>query len=416
MRFVPNNLAIFAIGLLTVVISFGCNADPNCRREIALMRSEILDLEDQNALLRSRYENAATELSTYTGQPVDLTGLGPTGNFQSVVIEDFASGTNEIIPGEIYSDPYVDRYATPDAAYAAPDGIIIEDFPATAAPEMSPTDAAPLPSPTPATRQPRLDPSNLPMAKPPAINPANQLPLPESLRDNQGRTKGPSGFYNARFARSGISGPMATEIAIHRTATRGHSVDNVPGDEGLSLLIQPKSSRGQIIMESGELTVSLINPKAIPGEQRIGRWKFLPEETELFFVNDELASHGILLNLPWSLNTPTHPKLVVHARLTTVDGRVLQTSKEVRIRPPSSNYSPEDPAVVAWTQQDWRWQSAGEADNPSDFELVSNGENSVGGDDIWRQTSQSPQRKRVKATPASSSRTGPPKPGWRPVR
>ena len=41
--------------LLTILcaLALGCNSDPNCRRETALLRSEILDLEDKYYLLKS---------------------------------------------------------------------------------------------------------------------------------------------------------------------------------------------------------------------------------------------------------------------------------------------------------------------------------------------------------------------------
>ena len=52
MRKVAFQNVAFLILLVSVVT--GCRIDPNAEREIALLRSEILDLEDQYYTLRSR--------------------------------------------------------------------------------------------------------------------------------------------------------------------------------------------------------------------------------------------------------------------------------------------------------------------------------------------------------------------------
>ena len=436
MRFVSSNLAIIAIGLLAVVICIGCNADPNCRREIALLRSEILDLEDQNAILRSRYQGAATELSTHTGQPVDMTGLGGHGSYDSVVIEDVAPGTviYDSYPGEVIiseepvgSSRYIESIETVDgqATQSIPQGTTGNSPTLAPAQKVAPSDSG-------------SGPTNLPRALPtrePQENPASKLPLPETLRDNQGRNdiQGANRLAFGLIKNGRASHMTATEIVINRSATHGYSVDEKVGDEGLNLLIQPKSSNGQIVLQGGELAVSIINPKAPPGQQRIGRWKFLPSETELFFVNDELASHGILLHLPWALATPSHSKLVIHARLTTLDGRILQTSREVRIRPPADDYSPDDPDVLAWTQNDWRWggtfeSKSGVEDQSQSFDLAfedpSQDSKSQSMDD-WRESNSRARnsetsgrgfrRRNIPASPASI-RKSIPAPKWRPIR
>ena len=139
--------------------------------------------------------------------------------------------------------------------------------------------------------------------------------------------------------------------------TGGQDVNDSPGDEGLNLLLQTKDASGQIVLQAGELTVSLIDPKQ---RQRIGFWRFLPGETELFFVDEQKDTDGILLHLPWDESAPQRARLLVHAQFVTADGRILTTSSDVLIEPPTEEYSPEDPTVINWTQRDARWGDTGD--------------------------------------------------------
>lgn len=491
--FFPNSTALSCALIAISLVSIGCNSDPSARREIGLLRAEIIDLEDNYALLKSKYEQKAGQLSSYTGEPVDMTGI-PTNMYpQEVYIEDqgidgtlyqgqpsnpsgmiFSRGriyrnpvpntvyeTGTIVPGSIIYQQDNIVYPEGSTIYSGQmnsSGEVIENFGTS----DTITPASPLNQPitTPQGTIPRSNPRSTPTT-PPSGNTA-PLPLPENLfpRDNQGRInsrnplqlqlEGPSATQTGNSNNHSIANRDGdiTEIVIHRSGTRGHSVDSIAGDEGISLLIQPKGSRGEILLQRGELTVSIIDPKEASENKRIGLWKFLPEETELFFVNDEIASHGILLHLPWDQATPTRPKLILHVRFVTDDGRVLQTSSDIRIKPPLSDYSPEDPRIVEWTQQDWRWQSdSGQVETNDRSSSIATSEDyqgsqafelefgesagSNGVDSRWQQASgksgnsssvdDSGFRRRIRATPASTRNSGAKsqqedEPQWRPVR
>ena len=83
------------IGLCLVTI--GCNADPRSRRETALLRAEILDLEDKYYLLKSERDLAVAELSTFQG-----------GFSEGEIIYESAAGT------PIYSE-FESNIVTPPA-------------------------------------------------------------------------------------------------------------------------------------------------------------------------------------------------------------------------------------------------------------------------------------------------------------
>ena len=129
--------------------------------------------------------------------------------------------------------------------------------------------------------------------------------------------------------RNAVNQGLPTEIIINRSMTSGQDVNDSPGDDGLNLLLQTKDANGQIVLQGGELTVSLIDPKQ---RQRVGFWRFLAGETELFFVDKNENTDGILLHLPWDESVTRRARLLVHVSFVTPDGRtcLLYTSPSPR--------------------------------------------------------------------------------------
>jgi hypothetical protein len=325
------------IGLCLVTI--GCNADPRSRRETALLRAEILDLEDKYYLLKSERDLAVSELSTFQGE----------------IIYESPAGT------PIYSE-FDSNIVTPPANQIPLD---------TGIPAVDPND----PMQIEINESDSFFPSD----------PSNPAELPE-----------PDRFVPGGQSRTLLNGPESNsppstvaEIVIDKRQSQGQDVDGKPGDEGLNLLIQPKAFSGETLLQTGELTVSVIDPAEAADHQRVGLWKFLPAETKLFFANENRRSRGILLHLPWDQSTPRNRELVVFVRFKTADGRQLETSSKIRINPPANAYSADDPLVAGWTERDRRWS------------------NSSGG---------AANRKSIKAIPASSGSARIQKPSWRPVR
>lgn len=330
------------IGLCFIAV--GCNADPRGRRETALLRAEILDLEDKYYQIKFERDQAKAELSAFQG-----------GFSDGQIIYDSPAGT------PVYSE-YDSNVVTPPANQIPFDN---------GTPTVDPADPI----------QIELNESDSYFPS----DPSNPAELPE-----------PDRFVPGSQSRTRLNGPESNsppgtvaEIVIDKRQSQGQDVDGKPGDEGLNLLIQPKAFSGETLLQTGELTVSVIDPAESPDDQRVGLWKFLPDETKLFFANDSRRSRGILLHLPWDQSTPRNRELVVFVRFRTNDGRNLETSSKIRINPPGNAYSADDPLIAGWTNRDKRWS------NPS---------------------KGAANRKSIKAIPASTGSSRIQKPTWRPVR
>ena len=425
--------------ILLSCFAIGCNSDPRCRRETALLRAEILDLEDKYYLLKSQHQNQLSQISNGTIQGEIYSDAHGIADGQildgSIVGQPYYTDTGEIYSGQIDGDIIYDNGSRLNTA--APTSL--SDYPISvdnAHPSVLSSDMSPNRLTQPRINSPT---SNNPMPTDQGqgrsvIQPANEsqidtfedlrMPELEDPTDLEGSSNpsrrqpgqltldGPE--FSVGYDNRATESPIVTEVKINRDATRGHDVDGIPGDEGIDLLIQPKTADGSVEFLAGELTVSVIDPSQTAALQRIGLWKFLPEETELFFANDELGNQGILLHLPWDQSTPINSRLIVHVRFIAPDGRILKTSSELRVTPPTENYSVDDPLVAGWTKRDSRWipnPALDAAERESDW-VRSQNHNRIRVQTSPFDLNPSPARTRIKATPVKTRS----KPRWRPVR
>ena len=75
-----QKIASYAFIGLILIPCWGCSSGRHSQREMALLRAEILDLEDQYYALKARCEGAESQLRAING-----TGVGPA---QDIIYED----------------------------------------------------------------------------------------------------------------------------------------------------------------------------------------------------------------------------------------------------------------------------------------------------------------------------------------
>ena len=143
---------------------------------------------------------------------------------------------------------------------------------------------------------------------------------------------------------------MVTEIYIHPDWTRAADVDDQIGHDGLSILLQPRSPKGLILLKPGKATIRMTDPAAPRAQNEIGTWTFTPTELDYFkTVSGRSETTGYQIRLPWSLNTPLGKRLHLSVQYIANDGRILESSRSIRLIPPGENYSPKAPLIAAWT-------------------------------------------------------------------
>ena len=369
-------LSILAISV--VLPSIGCSSNLKCRRETALLRAEYLDLEDKYYALLADSGATSTPTIAPTGsvtssgaliaeaQPMIYgSGVQPTTGGGSTMPEIIYYDQSGGYPAEGYP---VQEFQ--DQGYPV-EGYPIQGYPVQGYPVQGETyysDPALGMTPSPATptdisdistsqrsgqsAQPENDYYPSPVEATDSREPdsdlsTDNLPTPDSILDND-QSRFDLDVEEAQEVRDRqdaqevghaikieMTSPI-TEVLINKSVSQGKNTDGQPGDDGVEILLQPKSADGSVVDEAGNLTISIIDAAADQGERQIGKWTFLKEEALLFFAEDEFDNRGILLQLDWDKKIPANKRLTVYVRLETSDGRIMETTSDIIIDPPNA--------------------------------------------------------------------------------
>jgi len=133
------------------------------------------------------------------------------------------------------------------------------------------------------------------------------------------------------------------EVVLGRQ-TGGYDDDNIPGDEALQVVLEPRDPDGQAIKAPGHLRVTAleISPEGL--KTPLSTWDIPPQELRRTWRNGFLST-GYYVVLPWK-NWPTTPKLRVVAQFILADGRAFEADKDVtiRLRPDLRGLAPGSPS------------------------------------------------------------------------
>ena len=356
-------LTIILLSIASAV-ACGCRSQTSlqCQRETALLRAEILDLEDKYYALKSQYRDSITDGS----QVVNTGGVIGSGVVTSPVYIDSSQGyPTPVIMGDgvVYGEPV---YGGVMQQQIIQGDVIYEDqmMPGTAVPPtlMQPAPIAE-PVPTLPTQESIFDESeSAPFnedASPslgsdsramsletPKFDEATADPLELMLPENDVDLEVGHKELQLDFD---AGQQQIDRLVIVSSATRGKDLDGIPGDDGIELMVQTLNADGDFVDFTGEMTITVQDRLA--GE--IGKWTFLPQELKLFLSRDELGNMGTLLHLPWTGKIPVSQ--TIEARVSVVIDNIEYIAKQaINIRPPTGPTN--SPAVVGWGD-DNRWVS-----------------------------------------------------------
>jgi hypothetical protein len=122
-----------------------------------------------------------------------------------------------------------------------------------------------------------------------------------------------------------------THIVLNQKLTGGFDFDkSKTGDEGVTVVIEPRNGDGAYVPLSGELTVVLLDPAEEGEAQRIARFDFDAIEASRH-LRKSLLGKGIHLDLRWPDQAPRHEIVRIAVRYTTPEGRKLEARRDVKI-------------------------------------------------------------------------------------
>jgi hypothetical protein len=360
-----------------LIASSGCQTTTvQCQREMALLRAEILDLEDKYYALQAQHRtaladgsgavvsqgvigNGIIEGSRIVGSPTVIEGY-PEISGDVIYTDEVIVGSSMMPTGEVYYEGQPVRNGQPIMT----PGVIQN------APTLAPT---PNSNDLPIESAPTLEPSTTTedQTDPSSVTGDQALLLPDD-------TEFEVGYENLELSIAEVD-----RIEIVSQATRGKNLDESPGDDGIEVMIQTLDVNQKFIDASGELTVTVRDQQL--GE--IGKWTFLPKELQLFLSRDEFDNTGILLHLPWTGQVPVSDVVDVRAKML-INGIEYIATMKLKINPPTSMATKE--AVVGWTASDRRWLTG---------------------------STPVAKRRKISSQPSANSRsTAIERPQWKPVR
>jgi hypothetical protein len=130
-------------------------------------------------------------------------------------------------------------------------------------------------------------------------------------------------------------------IQFNTLMTGGRDQDGTPGDELLVVLFAPYDAHGELVKLPGRIELEALDLSRTEAEGRqIARWVFDPEESRELWRTAPF-SRGFELRLAWP-EPPEAEEILLHARLSTGDGRHFDASHTIAIVPPSAASTPGD--------------------------------------------------------------------------
>jgi len=156
--------------------------------------------------------------------------------------------------------------------------------------------------------------------------------------------------FNSGALTGAAGGEQVARIALSPAMCGGYDADGKPGDEGISLLLQPQNTQGRPIAAPGEVSVVLLDPALVGESARVARWDFSAAETAGRFHSDAPTA-GIHLQTRWPAAPPLHEKLHLFVRYTTADGRRLEADRPIKVAlpgAPAPDWVPAEPQPSEW--------------------------------------------------------------------
>lgn len=118
-------------------------------------------------------------------------------------------------------------------------------------------------------------------------------------------------------------------IQINKLLTGGLDRDGQPGHDHFATVITPVDANGELVKASGSLRIELLDLTGDGTERQVALWEFSEEEAENLWKKGFVGS-GYSIQLPWQ-QTPRVERLMLHARMTTADGRQFDATHEFTV-------------------------------------------------------------------------------------
>lgn len=219
--------------------------------------------------------------------------------------------------------------------------------------------------PTPATRP---TPSAVPESEGTGSEPGSEpelIPPPEKASRQSAADEEMASVNPDRLA-------DVEEIYINSILTKVSNLDDIPGNDGLLLVLEPRDDKGRYVPSAGAIAVELRDPRRTGERARIAAWEMDSHQTGQYLRRPK-QGRGIYLPLRFSSPITKFGRLQLVVRYTTSDDRELEATHDLVIdrataaRDPWFPRSEQRPAGVAEDRGEDVSQSLPEYDTPREL-------------------------------------------------
>ncbi len=301
-----------ATTLAMTVATSGCTRNQLRHQEmnVALLETELRSLEDRNYELEDTCTRKDDQLQHYK----DLLAKYQDGDGPEKIITPNAdsegggnSGNIDIeIPG---LGPVQGTGLSPDIGTSPTENNSSGPPPAFRAPGSTPSTTSPkTPPPFPAgNRLNPLDGMNLGAA---SARPTVVTTIPDEI-DAQ-----------------------VTNLILNHRRTGGCDLDGSFGDEGITVVMEPRNSAGKYVALPGPVSVVVLDPARRGEAARVARWDFSAMDVA-GCIKTSGTDRGIHLKMRWPNGHPDNSQLMLFTRYETVDGRAIDTRQMITVDRPN---------------------------------------------------------------------------------
>jgi hypothetical protein len=129
-----------------------------------------------------------------------------------------------------------------------------------------------------------------------------------------------------------------TQLYLDPDRTGGEQTDDVPGDDGIVVVLEPRDADNRYVPLAGRVNVVLLDPQQ---RARVARWDFTAAEAQAALAATD-GRPGIELHMPWRDAPPPQERLHLFVRFWLADGSTLEQDQLITITPP-------DKLAARWT-------------------------------------------------------------------
>lgn len=177
---------------------------------------------------------------------------------------------------------------------------------------------------------PRLEPAPKTSQTGEADSPAELLiPPPPSTSQGAKRTSA-EGKLVATSATLATNDRRVVRIALDPARSGGADFDGRRGDDGVSIVLQPKNDAGQIVLDPAAISVAVLDPNRPADQSRVARWDLDAQQVKKL-AEDPTTNRGWKLHFAWPEQPPSSSLLRLYVRYTTEDGQHFDTEQEIHI-------------------------------------------------------------------------------------